>query len=229
MHGFNLHIPQDSLPAGVDQCQLDIKASVAGKYNFPCNLQLVSGVFWVHSHPPGQFQQLLTVEIQHCAKMNSTAKLSFVRARCSQKNLPYTFKQLEGSGSFTEKTSYGLLELKNFSGLAVAGENVERVYTASLYYFGSELHSREIHFVVSWDDEIHRTVSDNIIILTTTINFIVLLQRVIEEYSSKRAVLGVNQFVEFEEDRITLDIPMAAWYRSRGRMENNPNVSSYSG
>ncbi len=65
--------------------------------------------------------------------------------------------------------------------------------------------------------------------LTTTINFIVLLQRVIEEYSSKRAVLGVNQFVEFEEDRITLDIPMAAWYRSRGRMENNPNVSSYGG
>ena len=148
-YGFNLHIPQDSLPAGVDQCQLDIKASVAGKYNFPCNLQLVSGVFWVHSHPPGQFQQLLTVEIQHCAKMNSTAKLSFVRAPCSQKNLPYTFKQLEGSGSFIEKTSYGLLELKNFSGLAVAGENVERVYTASLYYFGSELHSREIHFVVS--------------------------------------------------------------------------------
>ena len=30
-----------------------------------------------------------------------------------------------------------------------------------------------------------------------------------KEYSSKRAVLGVNHFVEFEEDRITLDIPMA--------------------
>ncbi|XP_064407131.1 uncharacterized protein LOC135351978 isoform X3 [Halichondria panicea] len=191
-YGFKLTIPQGSLPAGVDQCQLDIMASVAGKYKFPYNLQLVSGVFWVRSHLPGQFQQLLTVEIQHCAKMNSTAKLSFVRARCSQKNLPYTFKQLEGSGSFTDKTSYGLLELNNFSGLAVAGKDVERerVYTASLYYFGSELHSREIHFVVSWNDEIHRT-------------------HVKKEYSSKRAVLGVNHFVEFEEDRITLDIPMA--------------------
>ncbi len=30
-----------------------------------------------------------------------------------------------------------------------------------------------------------------------------------EEYSSKNGVLGVNHFVEFEEDRITLDIPMA--------------------
>ena len=169
-YGFKLTIPQGSLPAGVDQCQLDIMASVAGKYKFPYNLQLVSGVFWVRSHLPGQFQQLLTVEIQHCAKMNSTAKLSFVRARCSQKNLPYTFKQLEGSGSFTDKTSYGLLELNNFSGLAVAGKDVERerVYTASLYYFGSELHSREIHFVVSWNDEIHRTVSDNNYILTNS-------------------------------------------------------------
>ncbi len=32
-------------------------------------------------------------------------------------------------------------------------------------------------------------------------------QRVSEEYSSKEAILGVNHFVEFEEDRITLDIP----------------------
>ena len=39
--------------------------------------------------------------------------------------------------------------------------------------------------------------------------FIVLLQLVSEEYSSKRAVLGVNHFVEFEEDSLTLDIPMA--------------------
>ncbi len=30
-----------------------------------------------------------------------------------------------------------------------------------------------------------------------------------EEYSSKRAVLGVNHFVEFEEDSLTLDIPMS--------------------
>ncbi len=33
------------------------------------------------------------------------------------------------------------------------------------------------------------------------------VQRVSEEYSSKKAILGVDQIVEFEEDRITLDIP----------------------
>ncbi|XP_064392749.1 ankyrin-2-like isoform X2 [Halichondria panicea] len=188
-HGFKLHIPQDSLPAGVDQCQLDIMASVAGEYQFPDNLQLVSGVYWLRPHPPGSFQQLLTVEIQHCAKMTGSTKLSFVRALCSQESLPYTFKQLKRRGSFADQTSYGSLELSHFSGLAVTGEDVDREYTASLYYLGSELHSREIHFVVSWNDEIHRT-------------------RVSEEYSSKEAILGVDHIVEFEEDRITLDIPM---------------------
>ena len=150
------------MPAGVDQCRLDIMASVAGQYQFPGNLQLVSGVFWLRPHPLGPFQQLLTVEIQHCAKMTGSTNLSFVRALCSQESLPYTFKQLERRGSFADQTSYGSLELSQFSGLAVTGEDVEREYTASLYYLGSELHSREIHFVVSWNDEIHRTVSDNI-------------------------------------------------------------------
>ncbi len=47
----------------------------------------------------------------------------------------------------------------------MTGEDVEREYTASLYYLGSELrkmHKIEIHFVVSRNDEICRTVSDNI-------------------------------------------------------------------
>ncbi len=203
-HGFKLHIPQSSLPAGVDQCRLEIMASVAGPYQFPNNLQLVSGVFWLRPHPPGQFQQLLTVEIQHCAKITGSSKLSFVRALCSQESLPYTFKQLERRGSFADRASYGSLELSQFSGLAVTGEDLEREYIASLYYLGSELHSREIHFVVSWNDEIHRTVSDNI---SQQHLCMYAAQRVSEEYSSKDAILGVNHFVEFEKDRITLDIP----------------------
>ncbi len=46
-YGFGLTVPANSLPAGVDQCQLDIMASTVGKYQFPDNHQLVSGVFWV--------------------------------------------------------------------------------------------------------------------------------------------------------------------------------------
>ncbi len=162
-YGFKLTIPQGSLPVGVDQCRLDIKASVAGQYQFPKNLQLVSGVFWVRPHPSGRFQQQLTVEIQHCAKMTSSTKLSFVRAHCSQKNLPYTFQQLEGRGSFTEDSSYGCLSVNHFSSYAIAAEgDVDLQYVASLYYLKADPRTIEIHFTINVDDEIHNAVSDRL-------------------------------------------------------------------
>ncbi len=86
--------------------------------------------------------------------------------------------------------------------------DVEREYIASLYYLGSELHKMEIHFVVCWDDEVYRTVSDSTF---PQYQFIVLPQHVNDEYSSQGAILGVSHIVEFEEYEkcsITLDIPM---------------------
>ena len=160
-YGFKLTIPQGSLPAGVDQCRLDIKASVAGQYQFPDNLQLVSGVIWIRPYPSGQFQQQLTVEIQHCANMTSSTKLSFVRAHCSQKSLPYTFKQLEGRGSFTEHSSYGCLSVNHFSSFAIAAEgDVDLLYVASLYYLKADPRTVEIHFTIIPNDEVHNAVSD---------------------------------------------------------------------
>ncbi len=123
-YGFKLTIPQGSLPAGVDQCRLDIVASVAGQYQFPGNLQLVSGVFWIRPLPLCQFQKQLTVEIQHCAKITSSTKLSFVRACCSQKHLPYTFEVVDSHASFSEHSSYGVLEINHFGGY---GNTVEGV------------------------------------------------------------------------------------------------------
>ena len=159
-YGFKLTIPQGSLPAGVE-CRLDIKASVAGQYQFPDNLQLVSGVIWIRPYPSGQFQQQLTVEIQHCAKMTSSTKLSFVRAHCSQKSLPYTFKQLEGRGSFTEHSSYGCLSVNHFSSFAIAAEgDVDLLYVASLYYLKANPRTVEIHFTIIPNDEVHNAVSD---------------------------------------------------------------------
>ncbi len=162
-YGFKLTIPQGSLPAGVDQCRLEIKASVAGQYLFPDNLQLVSGVFWICPLPLCRFQQQLKVEIQQCAKMTSSTKLSFVRAHCSQESLPYTFKQLEGRGSFTEHSSYGCLSVNHFSSYAITAEgDVDLPYVASLYYLKADPRTVEIHFTINVDDEIHNTVSDRL-------------------------------------------------------------------
>ncbi len=158
-YGFRLTVPADSLPAGVDQCPLDIVASTAGQYQFPDDLQLVSGVFWVRPGVPGRFRQQLTVEIQHCAKMTSSTKLSFVRARCSQESLPYSFRHVEGGGSFTEYSSYGLLKVARFSGLAIAGKKCVRNYTARLYYYPLGDFSARFDIPVSWNDKAHISVS----------------------------------------------------------------------
>ncbi len=156
-------MPQGSLPAGVDQCRLDIKASVAGQYQFPDNLQLVSGAFWLCSHSSGRFQQQLTVEIQHCAKMTSSTKLSFVRAHCSQESLPYTFQQLKGRGSFTKHSSFGCLSVNHFSSYAIAAEgDVDLLYVASLYYLKADPRTVEIHFTINVDDGAHNAVSDRL-------------------------------------------------------------------
>ena len=154
-YGFKLHIPQGSLPAGVDQCLLHICASIAGQYQFPDSMELVSAVYWVRCDPFCRFQQHITAEIQHCAKMTNSTKLTFVRAICSQKDLPYTFKKLEGRGSFADQSSYGLLQLDHFSAHAVAGENVKRNYTARLYYLDKSVYSTKIHFVIMWDIKPH--------------------------------------------------------------------------
>ena len=158
-YGFKLHSSLGSLPSGVDQCVLHIYASLAGQYQLPDNVVLVSAVFWVRCDPSCQFQQKLTMELQHCAKMTSSTKLTFVRAVCSQESLPYTFKKLEGRGSFSEKSSYGCLEVDCFSGHgAVAEGQVEMAYIASLWYSKADPRNIDIHFSITWDEECHITV-----------------------------------------------------------------------
>ena len=113
-YGFNVHMPQSSLPPGLDQCVLQVWVSFTGQYRLPSGYDLVSPVFWVRANPQCRFAPKLTIEIQHCAKITRSTKLSFVRADCSQESLPYVFKRLEGRGSFSEQSSYGSLELDHF-------------------------------------------------------------------------------------------------------------------
>ena len=101
------------------------------------------------------------MELQHCAKMTSSTKLTFVRAFCSQESLPYTFKKLE-HGSFSEKSSYGCLEVNGFSGHGLGAEDdVDKSYIASLWYKCRNPRHLDIHFVITWDYDVHITVSTN--------------------------------------------------------------------
>ena len=163
--GLKLHIDKGSLPAGIHQCTLTIKASLAGQYEFPDNSYLVSAIFWLRCEPMCKFTKPVTVEMQHCARSEDVGnlKLKFVRAVCSQKQLPYSFKEL--GGDFTRHSSYGVVEVNGFSGLAIAQEGLEdRSYLANL--LSKEVIKSnptrvlvEIFFVIIWNTSVHRTVS----------------------------------------------------------------------
>ena len=157
--GLKLHIQQDSLPAGVKECVINIKASLAGQYEFPDNLHLVSAVFWLRCEPTCKFSLPVYLEIQHCANSSNISKLCFVKALCSQRNLPYTFKQLPG-GRYSD--SYGITQVNSFSGVAITQQgSEEREYVARLFYQSQNIYTYDIHLVVTWNIEAHLTVSDS--------------------------------------------------------------------
>ena len=164
--GLTLRISEGTLPEGVDQCTVRIKASTAGQYQFPENFDLVSAIFWLRCEPACKFTKSVTMEMEHCAKLGNSAKLCFVRAICNQEKLPYNFKKI--GGRFDEVQRYGSIEMNRFSGLAIGKEGGsstqnhidQREYGAIVFNY---VHQREtsykIDFVVTLNTKAHRTVS----------------------------------------------------------------------
>ena len=163
-NGLKLYIHAGSLPEGLQQCTIFIKASLAGEYEIPENTNLVSAFFWLRCEPQCTFTKPITVEIQHCSTKRDLSKLKMVRAFCNQKSLPYKFKPLEG-GRFDADTSYGAIEVKGFSGFGVAEENLdsERMYYNQLIYYSNRSQQiHDIHIIYTWNTDAHINVSHSI-------------------------------------------------------------------
>ena len=152
-YGFKLCVPKNSLPAEVSEAQLSVQVSLSGSFQMPSNCELASAVYWVSS--PHKFMKPITVEIQHCAALSSSEQclqLTFVHTKCTQKELPYIFKEKVG-GVFTPNSSYGSLSLSHFSGIGIVispplqrsfrVEPVQPVLPASRQAINSELGQRQ--------------------------------------------------------------------------------------
>ena len=166
-YGLKLSIPDSCLPAGVKNCIINIKASLNGEYEFPENCYLAGAVFWLRCETVRRFNTPITIEIQHCAKLEHDGlKMEFVRATCRQKQLPYTFKSI--GGTFSIRSSYGIVDVTSFSGFApiiralLYGElkPSPRQYCSKLFYHNSHESHIDIHLAITWDDEAHLTVSE---------------------------------------------------------------------
>ena len=158
-YGLKLHVPEGSLPVGMGECKINISASLSGQFELPEDSVLLSPVFWISA--PHRFTKPATLEIQHCALRAATTSsdLSFVSAKCSQKELPYRFKQLDG-GVFTTHSSYGSIQLDHFSGVGIAGSNeTPRSYCAHLYHTMKQIYDWRYYLTITRDLEAHFTVS----------------------------------------------------------------------
>ena len=157
-YGLKLHIPPASLPAGVGQSSIDIKASLAGQFKFPENTTLISAVYWLHS--PVKFFQPIAVEIQHCATPSDDPSLTFARA--SHEEPPYKFTALEG-GLFPTDSCYACIYLNRFSLVATIKKLLrsllpQRRYCAHVYYTRETVNTWMADFVITHHLEASITV-----------------------------------------------------------------------
>ena len=156
------------------ECLVQVKASLSGQFQFPEDIKLTSGIYWISC--PQLFTKPVTVEIQHCAaKPEYSSSLTYIVAKCNQDDVPYQFKILEG-GVFSSSSQYGSIKMTKFSALGVAlrwpssliqmfslrahhPEPDARSYCARLYYSSSGVNCWEVYFAIMCNLELHIAVS----------------------------------------------------------------------
>ena len=157
-YGFYIEVPQGALAPGVT-ASVGVKVILAGQFKLPENSQLISAIYWIYTSEV--FLEEVAVNIQHCADLKNEeqcSKCKFIIAKCSQKELPYTFKEKEGL--FNPKTQYGTIKVKRFS---LFGENApldqELRYSGYMLYKPFQNYATNFHFVVVPDNNLHLCVS----------------------------------------------------------------------
>ncbi len=164
-YGFKMSIPAECLPAKAEfkHYTIHLYATISQEcYSFPKHHELMSTVYWIRCNPPCRFKKPITIEMQHCATGEAFNGLSFVRAVCSQKYIPYNFKKLVNRGSFFGSPSYGSILLHSFSGIGVVSSvdpqiprsiEPQRKHTATLYYLSHSISTWTVHLAITWDLE----------------------------------------------------------------------------
>ena len=145
-YGFKMSVPQGSLEAN-STCDVAFKAIAHGQFQFPKNTQLVSGVYAIAM--TRKLLQPATIEVEHCVHLKSIeqcSRLSFAKAYCTQKDLPYTFEPLKG-GHFIPESNVGRISLSRFSQVAIVQEGVspgsDHVYLSQLLQYHMSLQPPE--------------------------------------------------------------------------------------
>lgn len=111
--GFRMNIPQGSLPAS-QVCEVAIKALIAGPFEFPDEVELVSAIYSISIAKP--LLKPVELELQHCVSLTEKDQaeyLSFMISSKTDPNLCHKFDFLEG-GEFYPHKRYGKIKQVHF-------------------------------------------------------------------------------------------------------------------
>jgi len=228
-YGLRLFVSEGSLPAGMEECRVNIKATLTRPFQLPEDSELLSPVFWIAA--PCNSMKPVTLDIQHCASRHdaSTSDLKFISAKCTQKDHPYTFKQLDG-GVFSRNSSYGSIQLSHFCGIGIAGrKRTQQSYCGQIFTIKKKVSDWRVFFVITLNLDMLRTVCDVHILPNIPSNAhatkYLLLQLVRKHYPSARCE---SVRIKFKENKVSLNIPHDGTVTKEGwkiTPLNNPTVS----
>ena len=164
-YGFKMHIPENALPAGKTECvvHLAVTLPTIKQFDLPDNAIPVSAFYDISA--PSGFGPV-TVEIQHCVCTSQGAALSFI---ISTNDMP--FEYMKGGELNPENRSYGRVQVEHFSKKRLAlvskkrksgTEPSPRCYCAQLFYETKEHLQWLLHFTITCDLEVCKTVSPRI-------------------------------------------------------------------
>ena len=148
-YGLKLHIPEGAVPAACTECKVAIKVCFARQFRIPDDLQLVSHIYWL-SGPQRPFLKPVTLEVQYCASIQDSSQsenLRFIVAKCSQAELPYLFRELK-KGTFVPQSSYGSIQVSQFSIFGIAISRRSSQYYSALFYIQKGLNWWHVDFVI---------------------------------------------------------------------------------
>ena len=164
-YGLQLHIPPNSLPEDLNQCNIKIEVALSGNFQLPEDGVLVSAVYsFSHDLGDKELRRSITLEMQHCATSSVLNDLCVVRAV----DVPYKFEILPG-GNFARSDGYGVIDLSGFSRFSTFLRRVRSLfssanpfeYCAKVYYTNIFSLQFDFEFLIIRDLDTLAEVCDN--------------------------------------------------------------------
>jgi hypothetical protein len=192
-YGLRLHIPHNSLPDDLNQCNLQMQVAHSGKFELPEDGVLVSAVYSLtHDLGDKELRHSVTLEMQHCANTSALKDLCVVRSI----GVPCKFEIIPG-GDFTHSDGYGVINLHRFSRYSILkrirsffSSSNDLDYCAKIYYTNILRHQFDFEFIIIRDlDTLAKAIEEKLRNRVSTFEY------------------GPSSIVEFERNEISLDIP----------------------